>query len=148
MSGNPSATDDAELSAVLGASALAFRQRASLYVRMTLERGMHVNGPVVSDGFVPIAVRVSSTENVSIEEPRYPPTHQHQVEGMGQVPVLDGDIEISVPIVSKVDTGTVIPIEIEVEYQACTATECLIPRKRRLHLEIPVVPLDQPRRRA
>jgi hypothetical protein len=146
MSGNPSATDNAEVSAVLGAPALAFRQRANVYVRIVLEPGMHVNGPEVPDGFVPTSVVVTSPENIGVDEPLYPTTRMHHVPDVGNIPVFDGDVEIVVPLVSKVDTGTVIPLEVTVEYQACTETECLIPRTRRLNLEVAVVPLNHPRR--
>jgi hypothetical protein len=146
MSGNPSATDGAEVSAVIGAPALAFRQRANVYVRIALAPDMHVNGPEVPDGFVPTSVVVTSSENIGVDEPLYPPTRVHRVPKVGEIPVFEGDIEIIVPLVSKVDAGTVIPLEVTVEYQACTATECLIPRTHRLSLEVPVVPLNHPRR--
>jgi hypothetical protein len=105
-----------------------------------------VNGPQVPDGFVPLSVEVSSPENVAIEEPLYPATRLHRIEGVGELPVLHGEVEIAIPIVSKVDTGMTIPLDIEIQYQACTNTECMIPRHRRLRLEVPVVPLNQPRR--
>jgi peroxiredoxin len=146
MSSNPSASDDATVSAVVGAAALAFRQRANVYVRIALEPGMHVNGAEVPDGFVPTAVKVTSSENVGIDDPVYPPTRMHRIVGQGEVPVFEGDVEIIVPLVSKVDTGTAIPLEVTVEYQACTESECLIPRTRHLRLEVPVVALNQPRR--
>ena len=62
------------------------------------------------------------------------------------VPVFEGTVEIAVPVVSKVDEGTSITFEIEVRYQACTERECFIPRTRRLRLEVPVAPLNRPRR--
>jgi peroxiredoxin len=146
MSENPSATDQAGVSAILGAPALAFRQRANVYVRIALEDGMHVNGPDVPEGFVPLSIQVTSPENIGIEEPVYPATRMHRIEGLGEVPVLDGEIELAVPVVSKVDTGDSITLDIEVQYQACTDIECLIPRQRHLRLTVPVVPLSQPRR--
>jgi peroxiredoxin len=146
MSSNPSATDNIAVSAVIGAPALAFRQRANVYVRIALEPGMHVNGPEVPDGFVPTSVTVTSAENIGVDETIYPSTRPHRISGLGEVPVFEGNVEVIVPFVSKVDSGTVIPLDIEVVYQACTENECLIPRTHRLHLEVPVVPLNQPRR--
>lgn len=147
MSENASATDGAEVSAVVGARTLALRQRANIYVRIALEAGMHVNGPEVPEGFVPTSVVVTGPENVGIEAAVYPSTRTFRVEGYAEpVPVFEGEIEIVVPVVSKVDEGDVIPFDIEVRYQACTERECLIPRMHRLHLEVPVAPLNRPRR--
>lgn len=147
MSQNPSAMDAADVSAVIGAPALAFRQRANIYVRIALEPGMHANGVVVPAGFVPTSVTVTSADPVGIAEPIYPETVPFQVAGFTEtVPVFEGSVEVVVPVVSKVDEGTTITFEIEVQYQACTERECLIPRTRRLLLEVPVAPLNRPRR--
>ena len=44
------------------------------------------------------------------------------------------------------DEGESIPFDVEVRYQACSEQECFMPRTHRLHLEVPVVPLNRPRR--
>jgi peroxiredoxin len=148
MSDNPSATDGAEVSAVVGAPALAFRQGASIYVRIALDEGTHVNGPIVPKGFVATLVEVtSSEERLAIGEAVYPETRLFRVDGFAEeVPVFATEVEVRVPILSKVDEGESIPFDIKVRYQACTERECFIPRTHRLHVEVPVVRLNRPRR--
>lgn len=147
MSTNPAATDGAEVTAVLGAPALAFRQRANVYVRIALEAGVHVNGPVAPAGLIATSVTVRGPEQVGVHDAVYPPTRLFEVAGVNEpVPVFHGDVEIAVPIVSKFDEGESFPLEVEVRYQACTERECFIPRTRVLQLEVPIVPLNRPRR--
>ncbi|MGE3794382.1 MAG: redoxin domain-containing protein [Dehalococcoidia bacterium] len=148
MSANPAGRDGAEVSAVLGAPALAFRQRANVYVRIALEAGTHANGPAVAEGLIPTSVTVRAPEQVGVGEAVYPSTRPFVVSGVAEpVPVFEGDVEIAVPIVSKFDEGESFPLEVEVRYQACTERECLLPRTQVVRLEVPIVPLNRPPRR-
>ena len=141
-------TAGAAVSAALGAAELTPFQRVELYVRIDLAAGRHVYGREAPDGYFATEVTVTGPEGLAVEEPRFPPTRPFRVEGIDeQFQVLDGEIEIAVPLVSSIREGESVPIDVEVRYQACDDYECYLPQTERLHLDVPLGRLNSPARR-
>jgi DsbC/DsbD-like thiol-disulfide interchange protein len=139
------------VSATLGASTLSFMQRADLYVRIDLDEGLHVYGRPIPDGYFPLDVAVTAPEGVRAGEPEYPPALPFRIEGLDEdFYAYEDSVEVRVPIVVAVrPTGEVssLPIEAEVQYQACNDRECFNPAKQNIYIDAPVGQLNLPQRR-
>lgn len=147
VEGNPAARAEAAVTAALGAAELTPYQRTPLFVRIALDAGQHVYGEPVPEGFIATEVRVSGPEGLRIEAARYPLTHPYQIEGLTETfHVVDGEAEIVVPLlwgVPERPEGDVVPIEVEVRYQACTARECFAPVTEHVRLTLPLGVLNR-----
>ena len=142
------AGEGARVSAVLAADSLVFMQRAPLYVRITLDAGLHVYRGPVPEGFVATEVTVTGPEGLVVEAPAFPDAHPFRVEGIPHTfQVMDGTVEIEVPISWTLNEGETVPLEIMVRYQACDDHQCFVPRTVELHLDVPVGRLYRPRPR-
>ena len=129
--------DQLSITATLGAPEFKFDQIIDLVVRLELAPGLHLYGEPVQEGMYPTTVRVSSTAPLRVGDTRYPATQPHVVEGLdASLPAFVGELEVVVPLISDSREG-VIPIGIEISYQACSDRECYIPRTERLHLDVP-----------
>ncbi len=152
MSANPSATADAEVSAVLGAAALGFGQWTELYVRIALGPGEHVYGPDVPSGYVATTVAVTAPEGIVVGSPRYPHTRPFAIAGLDEQfeviePPAQGAVEIAVPLLSRLpeapDASAAVTLTVDVGYQVCTDVECFLPQRRQLLVTVPVRRLDR-----
>lgn len=132
--------DPASISVTLGAPDLKPLQRVELLVRMQLEPGLHVYGDPIPEGYVATTVEVSGPDDVVVEPARMPPTKPFRVEGLSeQFHVLDGDLEIGVPIMLdnvQRRPEEPIPLEVTVRYQACSDHECRLPVTAHTRLEV------------
>ena len=82
-------------------------------------------------------VTVTSTPPLEVAPARYPPTEPHYVRGLGmELSAYAGAVEVVVPLLPERAEGT-FAIEVGVRYQACSESECLLPRSERLLLEAP-----------
>ncbi len=140
--------EDVKLSVVFGGDGLAFMQHGDLYVRIELAEGLHVNGPEAPEGFFATEVRVTGPDGLRVGEPEYPPTTAFRIEGLDEeFQVFEGGVEVVVPLISAVREGDSVPIDVEVQFQACNDGECFLPKTERLHLDVPVATLNLPQRR-
>ena len=133
--------DQLGITATLAAPDFKFEQVVDLVVRLRLAPGLHLYGEPqdepVQEGLYPTTVSVTSTAPLRVGEPRYPATQPHHVEGIdAELPAFVGELEVVVPLISDSREG-VIPLDVEVSYQACSDRECYIPRTERLHLDVP-----------
>jgi hypothetical protein len=151
VTANPHAEVEAEgihVSATLAADSLIFMQRVPLYVRLDLDPGLHVYAPPMPEGFIPTQIELDLPEGVEAGELRYPESHPFHVEGIdADFQAMDGRVEIAIPLMSTVEEGELLPIDVTVRYQACTERECYLPQEQRLHLDVPVGRLLRPPRR-
>ncbi|MYH40304.1 MAG: redoxin domain-containing protein [Chloroflexi bacterium] len=132
-----SASGEVAVRATLEARCLRVGQVVDLVVRLEPAPGLHLYGRPAPEGLYPTTVTVASTSPLRIGEARYPPTEPYRVRGLGRdLPAFVGEIEIVVPLVSEIPDSTV-PIDVEVRYQACSESECLLPRTERLRLNAP-----------
>ena len=128
----------ARISATLGANALALGQPVPLHVRIDLDPGLHVYRAPVPEGFVATEVAVSAPAGLTVDPPRYPPAHPFRVEGIDhEFAVMDGRVEIAVPLTLTVAEGAPLRVAVSVRYQACDDRQCFIPRTETLHLVLP-----------
>ncbi|MQA00632.1 MAG: redoxin domain-containing protein [Dehalococcoidia bacterium] len=148
MSENPHAeasSAQAHVSATLAAEQLVPQQRVNLYVRFALEPGLHIYGREVRSGYFATEVEVAAPEAVQVGASEYPPTRPFRMAGVDEdFEVLDGEIEIAVPLTSTVTDGETVPLDVTVRYQACDDRQCFLPQEHRLHLEVPVGRLNRP----
>ena len=136
-----------QISAALGAEELKFMQAADLYVRLRLAEGLHIYGPSTPEGYYPTKVTVVGPEGLRAGEATYPPARPFRIEGLHEeFHVLDGDVEVVVPLVWELREGESLPVDIEVQYQACSDRECFLPMTERLLLEVPLGRLNSQRR--
>lgn len=136
------------LSAVLGAREFVFQRRATLFVRLDLDAGLHAYGPPVPDGYVGTEVTVAGPDGLVVEPAVYPPTHPIHFEALNEtLHVFEGEIEIAVPLTANIREGDTVPLEITVQYQACDDRQCFLPQRKTLQLDVPLSPLNRPPRR-
>ena len=133
------------VSATLGATRLRYMQHADLYVTVALDKGLHIYGPSVPEGYVGTEVTVTGTEGLRIGKPMFPATKPFRIKGLQEeFRVLDGEIVIRVPVVNAIRELEAAAIHVAVRYQACNDHECFLPKTEELHLEIAVVPVPRP----
>lgn len=142
LTGYPSATSGATVSATLGGHDLKPFQRVDLLVRIDLPEGQHAYGEPVPEGYVATQVLVTGPEELRAEDAIYPPTRPLLVADVNEeLPVFDGDIEVRIPLSYRsleATPGDPVPIEVEVRYQACDEQVCYLPTEERLTLEVQV----------
>ncbi len=133
------AGEGAKVSAVLSSDGLVFMQRDPLYIRIELDPGLHIYRAPVPDGFIPTEVTVTGPVGLEVDEAIYPDTHPFRVEGIPhEFQVMDGAIEIEVPLSWTLNEGETVPLDITVRYQACDDHQCFVPRTVEMHLDVPV----------
>jgi len=150
--GLPMAADEspgARVSATLGSSELVFHRRATLFVRLEVDPGLHVYGAPVPEGYFATEVTVAGPEGLIVEPAVYPPTHPLRIDAIGETfRVFEGDVEIAVPLIANIRDVERVPIEVAVQYQACDDRQCFLPQRRTLRLEVPLGSLVRARPRA
>ena len=128
--------------------------RRRVVVRFELPEGLHIYGEPVPEGLVPATVTVHGPEGFIGEKMEAPPTTPLRLDEIdATLHVWSGTVDLAVPVWanSKVidvlddHRDEIIRLEVEVRYQACSDTACLIPRTERFALEVPLAPLDVPR---
>jgi len=130
---------DVRIAAQLSAPTLKARQITDLHVRIVVPPDHHLIGGEPREGFFATEVQVTSPLAVEALEPRYPsPAIGHLPGVADEVAIYLGEIDIVVPLDSKLRDGGPIPLEIEVRYQLCNERECFLPQTARLHLDVPV----------
>ncbi len=147
--------DEIRVTAALQGGNGSIRQgiRRHLVVRFELRDGLHIYGEPVPEGMIATRVTVEGPPGLVVEEPILPPTEPLRLEALDlDLEVWSGRVDIAVPIypvaelVSEcrpLDRDTV-PIEVTVRYQACDDSSCLAPKTEKLHLELPLEPVDMP----
>lgn len=148
LSAHPGVTGDAGVSAVLASPLLTFQQKTALLVRLELEPGLHAYGRPIPDGYIATTVTVTAPASVVVGEPTYPATRPFRVEGLNEAfHVFEGTVEIEVPLLSSEIEATSVPLELEVQYQACDEHACYMPRTVQMSIDAPVGRLNRPPRR-
>ncbi len=136
------------VSAVLGGSEFVFQRRATLFVRLDLDAGLHVYGPPVPEGYIGTEVTVAGPDGLIVEPAAYPPTHPVRFEALNEtLHVIESPVEIAVPLTANIREGDAVPLEITVQYQACDDRQCFLPQRQVLQLDVPLAPLNRPPRR-
>ncbi len=137
------------VSVVLGEEALVFQQRVPLYVTFDLDPGLHIYAPDSGGGMVGTSVTVTAPDDIEVGSATFPAGHPFRIEGAEEaLLVLDGAVEVTVPLVSRLSEGSSVTLEIRVEYQACDDRQCFLPQDQRLRLDVPLQGLNRARPRS
>jgi hypothetical protein len=137
------------LSVALGEDALVFQQRVPLYVTLDLDPGLHIYAPDCGGGMVGTTVTVTAPEGIAVEAATFPAGHLLRLEGAEEaLLVLDGTVEIAVPLVSTRTDGESVTLDIRVAYQACDDRQCFLPQDQSVRLEVPLQGLNRARPRS
>ena len=117
-------------------------QRLWLTVGLTIAPGLHVYGRPIPEGYTPLGIMIDPIERVSVGEPVWPPTRPFRIAGLDeQFQIYEETIRVSLPITfMTVDSGD-LTVRATVSFQACTASDCLLPSSARVELRLPEAPL-------
>ena len=111
-------------------------QRLRLTVDLQIEAGLHVYGTPIPDGYVPLSIEIQPVEGLEVGPLEAPPASPFTVAGLDEPFVAyEGTVRVTVPLTFTVATDD-LTIEAIVRYQACSATECLLPEALRFHLPL------------
>ena len=117
------------------------RQRSLIYVNLELDKGLHVYGGPIPDGYVKTEVHATGTEGLEFGEPEFPPTKPFRIEGIDdEFHTFDGKVEIVVPVVSTIREAGTAEIVLTVRFQACNDAMCYLPRTEKLTIELTTAP--------
>jgi peroxiredoxin len=114
-------------------------QRLRLTVELQIVPRLHVYGRPIPDGYIPLSIEVAPIEGVEVGPLEAPTPTPFQVTGLDeQFMVYDGLVRLAVPLTFPKAVGNV-TVEVLVRYQACSATECLMPGVLRLSVPLTVL---------
>lgn len=147
--------DDIRITAALQGGLGSLRQGIvrHVVVRFELSNGLHIYGEPTPQGMVPTTVSVSGPPGLVVEDPIFPPAKPLTLKGTDiELQVWSHTVDVIVPIypigelaseVRPLDQETV-TVKVQVRYQACDDTTCLLPRTESLALELPLEAVDVP----
>ena len=124
-----------------------------LVVRFELSEGLHLYGPPVPTGMVPVDISIRPQPGLEILEATVPPSHPLRLkEPPIELNVWDGTVDFVIPFFpTGVIASEVRPLdqpslrlEVTVRYQACNEDTCLLPRTESFLFELPLDVIDVP----
>lgn len=137
------------VTAALGEEALVFQQRVPLYVTFALDPGLHIYAPDAGGKMLGAVVEVRAPEGIEVGPAAFPQSHPFRIEGAEEaLPVLEGAIEVAVPLISTRRDVEPVTLEVVVRYQACDDRQCFLPQEQTLTLEVPLQGLNRARPRS
>ena len=127
--------------ASLMANELHPQQRSFIYVALEMDKGLHVYGDPLPDGYVSTEVHATGAEGLEFGKPQFPPTKPFKIEGIeDEFHTFEGKIEIVIPIISTIREAGTTTIDLTVGFQACSSEMCYLPRIEKLCLELTTGP--------
>lgn len=147
--------EDVRISATLHGGTGALRQGVSrrVVVRFELADGLHLYGEPVPDGMFATTVSVTGPPGLVVQPPVYPPTQTLRLKGLDvELNVWSGSVDVAVPVYAQSTLAsecrpldeTSAELVVEVRYQACDDTTCLLPKTEMLTLQVPIEPIEVP----
>ncbi len=117
-----------------------------LIIDVDLPEGLHIYDQPVPDGMVATTftlVGPSGLRSLPVEKPE---THPLELPGIGTLNVWSGSVRFVLPVwatdeiasLVRDDNPEAVAIEMEIAYQACNDSTCLLPRTERLTLDVPI----------
>ena len=114
-------------------------QQLRLTVDLQIADGLHVYSHPIPDGYVPLTVEVAPIEGMDVGETEAPAPMPFEVAGLDErFMVYHGRVRLAVPLTLRESVGDV-TVEATVRYQACSATDCLMPAALRFSLPVTVL---------
>lgn len=123
-----------------------------LVVRFELPEGLHIYGPPVPDGMIATEVQIDGPEGFRLMPPELPPTEKLTLPDIAELNVWHGSVDLIYPFYATgelasecrpLDTPSV-DINVLVRYQACTDSECLLPKSETFTLSLDLDVIDIP----
>jgi len=124
-----------------------------LIVRFELADGFHIYSEPVPQGMVATSIDVSGPPGFTTLPTETPPTHNLHLAPLNiDLQVWSGSVDIVTPFYAKGELASetrpldapTIDIEVNVKYQACTDSECLLPKTETFTLTLPMDVVDVP----
>jgi hypothetical protein len=124
-----------------------------LVVRFELAEGLHLYSEPVPEGMIATQVSVQGPPGFTALEPILPPTKKLHLAGMDvDLEVWSDTFDIAVPFYAKGELASETrpldaedaEIEVQVRYQACTDSECLLPKTETFKLQLAFDSVDVP----
>lgn len=123
-----------------------------LVVRFELPEGLHIYGPPVPEGMIATDVQIDGPEGFRLMPPELPATEKLTLPDIAELNVWHGTVDLIFPfyatgeLVSEcrpLDASSV-EITVRVRYQACTDSECLLPKTESFTLSLDLDVIDIP----
>lgn len=124
-------------------------ESTQLIVWLDIADDHHIQDRNPPEGFIPTRVFIQPWPGIQLDEDsaRWPKPHVREVEGVGTVRELAGQVAIRVPMRiedPKIDTGP-IGLDVLVQYQACEDDgQCFLPMMAAGRAEFEIVAADAP----
>ena len=124
-----------------------------LIVRFALPEGLHIYGDPVPEGLTATAISVTGPEGLQVMPAKYPPSSPLRLESLGvELQVWSGQVDIVIPIYATGELASECrpldapstSLSIDIHYQACNDTTCLLPIQQQLSLELPLDVIEVP----
>ena len=124
----------------------------NLVVRFELPAGLHIYGPPVPEGMVATEVQISGPEGFRVMMPELPPTEKLTLVDIAELNVWHGTVDLIYPFYATGELASEcrpldapsVEINILVRYQACTSSECLLPKTDTFSLILELDVIDIP----
>ena len=140
-------SEGVQVHAALDAPSYRFFQRLWLTVELTIAPGVHIYGRPISTGYLPLTIEVAPLAGMVVGAPTWPAPQPYRVAGLAEeFCVYTGTLKVSLPVTLTEEGGDQ-TLQVTVQYQACSASECFAPQT--LKLALPVQAADhigRPRR--
>jgi AhpC/TSA family/Disulphide bond corrector protein DsbC len=144
----PAAATTAKAEAVrvrvwLDSPTYAWFQQMRLTVELDIEAGFHIYGPEAGAAYVPVSLRIEPVAGLEVGEVTWPGSRALIVEGLNEtVPAYEGTIRASVPLTFTAAPGAGDQVvRVDVSFQACNSSACLLPSSARLEVPVKEAPL-------
>jgi DsbC/DsbD-like thiol-disulfide interchange protein len=141
-------SEGVKVRAYLDTDTYRFFQRLWLTVELTIEPGVHVYVRPIPEGYIPLSVDVASVAGMVVGKPAWPTPRTCRVEALDEeFCAYEGQLRLTLPVTLTEEEGDQ-TLEVTVRYQACSATDCLLPNTIRLELPLKAADhIERPRRR-
>lgn len=148
-------TDDVRITAFIRGGRGSLRQGIirHLVIRFELAEGLHIYGDPVPDGLTATHVTLTGPEDLRTLPTQYPSSTPLHLSALDvNLNVWSGQVDIVVPFYPAGDLATEsrrpalteADLQVDVAYQACDDTTCLLPRTESLQLKLPTEVVDVP----
>ena len=124
-----------------------------LVIRFQLPEGLHIYGDPVPEGLTATVISVTGPEGLQGMPAQFPASNALRLESLDvELQVWSGQIDVVIPIYATGELASEcrpldVPstrLSIDIHYQACNDTTCLLPKHRHMTLELPLDVIEVP----
>ena len=124
-----------------------------LVIRFQLPEGLHIYGDPVPEGLTATVISVAGPEGLQVMPAQFPASNALRLESLDvELQVWSGQIDVVIPIYATGELASECrPLDapstrlsIDIHYQACNDTTCLLPKHRHMTLELPLDVIEVP----